>query len=368
MKKILLYIETLRRGGAERVMSEIANYLVSRSYSVLLVNNPHDSDEIEQYSVDERVRRIYLDEYYKKSNNSLIRTFRRICALRKICKKEKIDVGLSFLGNGNIRFLLATYGLKLKKFVSVRNSPDKEYCGKKMLAKILFNKSDGVIFQTEDAKKWFTKSVQKKSKVILNPVNNCFFETNWQPEKDVTSEYIVTTGRLVKQKNHELLIKAFAKFHTTNPAVKLYIYGNDFGSGSESRKRKLETLVKDLNLEDCIFLPGNVKNVPEVLSHARAFVLSSDYEGLPNALMEAMAVGLPCISTNCPCGGPATLITNNENGILIPVCNEKALADAINNVFSDSEFAQTIGKKAKISADVFKTETVMKQWEEYLLK
>lgn len=362
--KLLLYIDTLRRGGAERVMSVIASYF-SNKYEVTLVNNVHDSASVDQYEINKNVKRYYLDDMYKKTGNCLIKTYQRILKLREICKAEKIEVGLSFLGNGNIRFLISTIGLKMKKIVSVRNDPIKEYKGKEFFAKWLFKKADGVVFQTDDAKSWFPKKVQQKSSVILNPVNPIFFETIW---KQPTNIKIVTTGRLVKQKNHEMLIKAFKIVHDKFPEAMLYIYGSDYGSGQTSRKKQLNSLVKYLSIEDKVLFPGNSDNVPKLLSNSTMFVLSSDYEGMPNALMEAMAVGLPCISTDCPCGGPRTIIKDGENGLLVKVGDYESLADKMISVLDDKELLISLANNAKKSANDFKTELIMQQWEEYLSK
>ena len=128
----------------------------------------------------------------------------------------------------------------------------------------------------------------------------------------------------------------------------------------------METLIKDFQLEDFVFLPGNTENVCKVLSEASCFVLSSDYEGLPNALMEALAVGLPCISTDCPCGGPNSLIENGKNGILVPVGAEKTLSDELIKIFKNETYTKSLALSAKHHAQEFARETVMDKWEDFL--
>lgn len=365
MKKIVLYIETLRRGGAERVMSVLANYFYEKKYDVVLITNTHDDKSINQYEVSEGITRYYLDEMYRKNANSVIlRTLWRIKNIRKICKEEDADVVLSFLRNCNIRMLLATLGIRCKKVVSVRNDPKKEYAGIEKMAQLLFCFADGIVFQTYDAMKWFDEKIASKGKVIFNPVDARFYEKQWTPIRNE----VVTFGRLVEQKNHALLIRAFSQIHRRIPEVVLKIYGDDFAAHGNSRKDEIVELISSLELKESVFLCGNVENVQDILSESRLFVLSSNYEGMPNALMEAMTVGIPVISTDCPCGGPALLTEKGNCGELIPCGDEGALVDAMQNILMNESYASLISQKEKKRAQEFKKDKVLKDWESYLLK
>ena len=355
-KKVVLYIDMMYRGGAQRVMANIANYLIEKQYSVVLVNDFEPDPDIMQYQVSDKVKRVFLRKDLR--GNVVKKNIDRLLELRKIVKKENPDAVLSFLGRPNIRMLLSTLGLSYKKIVSVRNDPYKEYGSsalKKWIANLLFYTANGCVFQTEDASLYFSKTIREKSVVILNPVDDKFF--NIIRENKVRN--IITFGRLEPQKNHILLIHAFSKVADAFPNENLIIYGEG------SLRKELEKEIKDNNLEGRVFLPGNTSNVEEKLSSAKLFVLSSDYEGLPNALMEAMAVGVPCVSTDCPSGGPKTLIIDNQQGLLIRCNDAEKMAEAIKQVLSDSS-AEAMGLAAKERAQVFRGENILRQWEEFI--
>lgn len=352
--KIMFYINSLSHGGAERVMCNLANFFASKGHDCTLVTSFKQEWE---YECDKKVKRINLFETYLKG--VLKRNYRLTKALRKTLKTDKPDVLISFMAEPNFRALFATIGLKTKTVISIRNDPNKEYPNFifRFLAKHLYKRADGVVFQTEDAKRWFPKSIQKKSTIIFNPVNQVFFETAFDGDR----KNIVTTGRLVPQKNHELLIKAFSLI-ASQIEENLYIYGEG------ELRTKLEGLVKKLNLEDRVFLPGAVKDVANTIKSAKLFVLSSDYEGMPNALMEALTLGIPCISTDCPCGGSKMLIENGVNGILVSTNCEQELADKMLYILSNYEKAKFMGENSKVRAEEYRNDNICMQWEVFVKK
>ena len=351
MKKIVLYINTLGHGGAERVISNLATQFSESGYECILATSCRDAWE---YSYGDKVRRsILYDEPIKK--NFLIKNIMLVISLRKLIKKEKPDVLVSFMAEPNFRAILASFWLKTKVIISVRNDPNREYPSTlyKILAKILYRFSDCIVFQTEDAKRWFPKVIQKKSKIILNQVDKVFYDINFEGEK----RDIITVGRLTSQKNHKFLIKAFSliKDEVTDNLV---IYGEGELRG------ELEQLIQDLDLEDRVFLPGTIKNVENAVKRAKLFVLSSEYEGLPNSLMEAMALGTPSISTDCPCGGPRMLFDDEKNGILCEAGNTYELAKKIRMICNNDVVRKKLGENAKERAKFFAPEVVFINWKE----
>ena len=354
--KIILYIDVMYRGGAQRVMSILANHL-SKKHQVILITDFMSADSSLEYEIHENVKRLFL----KKDNkgNSIVKNVSRVRNLRKIVKDEKPDIILSFLGRPNIRMLLSTLGLKCKKIVSVRNDPKKEYgCSffKKTMANLIFLLADGCVFQTSDASKYFYKKTQKKSKIIFNPVDNKFYDIKPSENK----KNIITVGRLEPQKNHKLLSDSFEKIHKEFPEDDLILYGDG------SLREKLEDYVKVKKISHRVHFMGNIDSVENVLSDAKVFVLSSDYEGMPNALMEAMAAGVACISTDCPCGGPKTLIQNENQGLLVSCNDITALVSSLKKILS-SDF-QKIGINSRNRAKEFRTDKVLKEWNDYLFK
>lgn len=357
--KIMLYIDTLYYGGAQRVMANIANYLNDAGHEVILVNDFPAERDIEEYFLCPEIRREYLCP--NNLGNHLIKNVKRISKLRELVNLHSVQIILSFLGRPNIRMLLATIGLPMKKVVSVRNDPNREYGAggiKKWFAQNLFKLADGCVFQTEDAASYFPKSVRKKSTIILNPVDVKFFEV----QRSDSPRNIITVGRMEPQKNQKLLIQAFYEIVKEFAEEKLIIYGEG------PLRQELTEQCRTLGILERVEMPGNVFNIENVLAEAKVFVLPSDYEGMPNALMEAMAVGVPCISTDCPCGGPRTLITDEMDGCLVPCGDEQALTDELRKILKCNSFQDKLEEKARQKAETFQPNKIFSEWEEFLLK
>jgi glycosyltransferase involved in cell wall biosynthesis len=353
-KTIMFYINTIGHGGAERVILQLAEHFAKTGYNSILVTSFVDKGN--ENPVPEEVVRIPLEKE-GKHQSFIKKNITRIKKLRKLCVKYNPAVLISFMGEPNFRSVLATKGLKTKTIISVRSDPHREYGGfvRKILAKRLLPKADGCVFQTEDQGKFFPVELQNKSKVIFNEVSEKFFNTNWNPQN-----YIVTLGRLENVKNHKLLISSFNQIKSKFSDVNLFIYGEG------NIKNELHDLIERLQLKDRVILKGQTDSPDRVLSNAKCFVLSSNQEGMPNALMEALAVGVPCISTDCPCGGPRSLIKNGENGILVPVGDVDAMAEALDKVLSNQEYAAELGRKGKESSKRFLPNVVFQQWNDYV--
>lgn len=355
-KKIAFYINVLTKGGAERVMSQLANQFAEHGYNVFLISSFQSEGE---YILSPKVQRINL-ENKQDFGNKLRRNIKLICELRSVLKKIKPDVLVSFMQEPNFRAVIATRGLNIRTIVSVRNDPNMEYAGKvgNFVGKIVLPLADGCVFQTEDARQWFPKKIQKKSKIIFNEVSQKFFTQKWRPE----SQIIVSVGRLSEQKNQKMLINAFVEVAPDFPDCTLEIYGDG------PLKNDLQKQINKTKFSDRIFLKGNVDEVEKVLSRASIFILSSDYEGMPNALLEALAIGVPCISTDCPCGGPRMIIRNKVNGILVPVSNYVYLSRSIRYLLDSPDKMEEISINAKKTAVKFDPLNIFKEWEEYIIK
>lgn len=355
MKKILFYINTLKYGGAERVMTNLSSQFADKGFEVLFVTSyPSDGE----YELNKKIKRYNLEsENYPCSK--IKRNYIRIKRLRQICRIEKPDVLVAFMAEPNFRAIIATLGLKTKTVISVRNDPQKEYAGRLMnfVGKYILPKADGCVFQTEDAKKWFPKKLQNKSTIIFNAVKREFFEAKRNP----VGGLVVTCGRLEVQKNHKLLIKAFSNVVRKISNAKLLIYGDG------SLKETLQQLIDNLGLYDSVKLMGQTSDVVGTLEMADVFVLPSLYEGMPNALMEAMAVGVPCIATDCPCGGSRMLL-DGKNGVLINNNNLDELSNALNNLLLDNNKKKTISIKCRETVKEFNSDDVFFEWKEYIEK
>lgn len=353
-QSIYFYINNLNKGGAERVIIQLASGLSKQNYETTIITTFRGDNE---YDFPKNVNRITLLNK-QDTGNRIKRNFLLIQKLRKILKIQKPDFLISFMVEANFRSLLANIGLKTKCIVSVRNDPKKEYAGKlgKIVGKYIMPIADGCVFQTKEAQEWFPKKLQRKSKIIYNAVKDEFFNI----QRNVKENTVVTCGRLEEQKNHKMLIDAFEIVVKQCKDAKLLIYGEG------SLRNELQNIIDEKVLSNNIKLCGNTNDIPGVLSKAEIFVLSSDYEGMPNALMEALTVGVPSISTDCPCGGPRMLINDNENGVLVETGSYIELSSAIINVLQDKELQDKYSKESKKNAYQYKSTIVLDSWREYL--
>ena len=353
--KIMFYINSIEFGGAERVIANLADYFASIGNESVLVTSYYSSQE---YSLAPGVRRLAMEER-ETEQPRISKNVSRIGKLRRICKTEKPDILISFMKEPNFRAVLATRFLSVKTVVSVRNDPNVEYAGVegKIVGKILLPLSDGCVFQTEDARRWFPKRMQKKSRIICNAVKEEFYRVRRKP---VRGE-IITCGRLFEQKNDALLIDAFAGVAEKIPYATLKIYGEG------PLKDELQKKIDNLGLRDKVTLMGNTDNVAEALKRADLFVLSSDFEGMPNALMEAMAAGVPSISTDCPCGGPRELFGKELSSLLVPVKDAESLREKIISYLeSTDEEKKAFSSVFRTAAEKFSPDRVYGEWADYV--
>jgi len=354
VKKLFLYIDSMQFGGAQRVMNNLASYFVGRDYKVVLINDILPDSNAPEYDIDRRIKRYFLDSGNDGGQN---KNLFRIKKLRKLVIAEQPDVILSFLGPPNIRMLVATLGLKCRKIVSVRNDPYKEYGDgiKRIVARMTFRFADGCVFQTKDAAAYFPEAVQKKSRIIVNPVNEKFYHVSWTG----SNKEIAVVGRLQPQKNPLLALEAFKLIAPEFPEFKIVFYGD------EELRDNIVAKGQEYGLEDRVIIYGKAADIENKLASSAIYVLSSDYEGMPNALMEAMAVGVPVISTDCPCGGPRFLIENSKQGILVPCGDVFAMASAMRMLLDNKEMSINIGKAAKKRANDFSNDVILKKWDDY---
>ena len=344
MKKIALFISSLQKGGSERVMVNLAEFFYRNHYDVLLVTQYKREDE---YEIIPDIKRVYSEPLQDQLQGNRLQNFMtRFRTLRRIWQEYKPDVILSFLGKNNLMAIATSRFLPVRTVVSVRGEPTMEYEGKLMqfLAKWLFRYADGVVLQTKMAMQFFPKRVRKKAVILPNPLNPLFVKNKYE---GVREPLIVAVGRTDENKNHAMLIHAFARIASEYPNVNLCIYGDG------NCKEQLEQLVKEKELTEHIY-------------KAQIFALTSNTEGMPNSLMEAMALGLPVVSTDCPCGGPSTLIEDGVNGLLVPVGDAYALADAFRKILSDPQYAQKLGDNAYKIVEELNPDKVNGEWRKYL--
>lgn len=357
-KKFVFYVSSLSKGGAQRVILNLTESLLKKGHHVVIVTTMVCQPE---YDLPEGARRIFSDITEEETTtNRVINFIRRFRKLRNIWKNERPDVLVSFIGKNNFMAILTAWGLKIPVVTSVRGEPNAEYYDKmqQVLAKTLMGKADGLILQTPDAKAYFPKWIQKKAVILENPLNPLFIDDYYEGTR---KNEIVTVGRLDGNKNQKLIIDAFCQIAGDFPEVNLILYG----SGEDHEK--LIEYAQKTPYKSQIFLPGPIRNVKTRIEKSKIFVLSSNTEGMPNSLMEALALGIPSISTDCPCGGPRMLMKGKENGILVPVGKAEPMAKAMRTLLTDEELWEKYSRNAYKLCEELHPERVNGKWEEYLL-
>jgi glycosyltransferase involved in cell wall biosynthesis len=356
-RKIALVISSMRSGGAERVMANLANYWAGQGHDVTLVTFVA-ADEVPFYHLDAHVKRLSLN-CLEHSNNPLIylkNIVRCLVRIRRAMKVLRPDAVVSFLESVNMAVLMATLGLRVPVIISERIDPayhriSKFYAfGRLRIYRLCLK----LIVQTKSVYHYFPKDFATFMEIIPNPVPKPSMQKTDHCE---TMNHIVTVGRLNHQKNHETLIRAFAKFIQKNPDAQLTI----FGEGEE--RASLENLIEELNVKANVKLPGAVKDVLPVLIDADAFVFPSLYEGFPNALCEAMSVGLPVIASNVT--GNRDLVVHGENGLLFEAMDENGLYLQLQALLDVNERSRLAAKACEVSVD-YSEEKIYAHWARVL--
>ncbi|MBD5393002.1 MAG: glycosyltransferase family 4 protein [Lachnospiraceae bacterium] len=362
MIKILFHLNCFEQGGAERVVSNLANQFVQEDYEIIAATEWQGENE---FQLDRRVKRVHVGLKKQDEGKGRIAKIRlRFRYLRDLIKEEKPDIVVAFTRRPNYRALISSLGTGVPVITAVRQDPRSYYntLADKILIPLLYPKAAGCVFQTREQMKYFPKGLQKRSEIILNPVNDKYLNV---PAPEKKEKLVVQSGRLVEFKNQAMLLEAFLRVHEKHPDYTLKIYGEDSFDGT---KERLEKIIRENHAESYITLMGGSDELEKELPKAEVYAFSSDYEGMPNALLEAMALGMSVVATDCPCGGPRTVIINEENGLLIPVGDKEAMADGISRLIEDKEFADKLGSNARKISGRIEGKTILEQWKTYIEK
>lgn len=360
MKIIFLY-SSMRAGGAERMISGLANYYAQKNIEVSIAV----IDDLPSfYPLDPKVELISLGGYNKSCGvwQAVKNNIRLILATRLTFKTLQPDCAVCFGINNLLYGLIARGFLNIKVIGSERNNPNYSGTGYwETMKKIAAPWADGFVFQTTGAKMYYPQSVQKKSEIIPNGIFIDDLSINIVPLSERIPDSICAVGRLHRQKGFDFLIRAFAKFSAANPSYTLTIYGEGIERG------KLEDIINDLGLSGRVILAGKITNILEEIAKNKIYVLSSRYEGMPNALIEGMACGCACISTACDFG-PSDLIIDGVNGLLVPVDDLDAMVSALQRLALDYALCEKIAKNAVNIRNTHSMEQIAEQYLAYILK
>lgn len=348
MQTVIFITPSLNGGGAERVMSVLANYLDKKDYNIKFVLTKNKN-------IEYQLRKGIVVDYNPFGTSAL----NQIKYIREQMKKNKEAIFISFFTYQNMYTLLSNIGLCRKIIISERNDPSKTLYGKNYLnpiRNVLYSTAFKIVFQTPGAKNFFPKVIQSRSEIIVNPLKDGL------PDRyeGIRRKEIVTFARLEPQKNYPLLIEAFESFSKTHPEYTLAIYGKG------AMESGLKNLVTKKQLDHKVKFCGFNSALHEIVRDAAMFVLPSDYEGLSNSMLEAMAIGLPCICTDCPPGGARMFINNGENGMLVPVKDADAMCEAMIKIAEDPNFALKLSRNASKIRNELQYDVICKKWEEII--
>lgn len=346
--KITIVTPGISGGGTERVATILANGFVRRGHDVCVICCYYSDREYELNKAV-KVHDVVSDK------RGFVGLACRSVSLRRMLRTVNPDVVLSFVAPEMVLAQMA----HLPTVQTLRNDPwhfDTSR-SKRFLFEKAFDLAKRVVFQTSTSMKFYSDKVQAKGIVLPNPLETSLLP-RWKGNAEARE--FVAAARLSEQKNYQMMIRAFGEFHEMHPDWKLSIYGE----GPE--RGKLERLVSGLGLNGCVSLPGRSDKVHEQIANASAFVLSSDYEGVSNSMLEALCIGAPCVVTDHSPGGAREYIENGVNGLLTKVGDAHDMALAMARVADDPDFARKLGKHGMLVRERVDVEVALNQWEKVL--
>lgn len=351
-KRVLFVGASLGGGGSERVMSILINGLSHAAYAIKMVRL---FDEKIDFELNENVSTEYIGN---EIQNPFLKKIRLVFDLKRIIKEFKPNVIVSFLTTCNVISVLASIGYNVKVIISERNDPHNNvktnFAAK--IRNIIYSKADLLVCQTADAIDYFPENIQNKGIVIPNPIPSglpsCF--------KGDRKKNVVMVCRLNKQKNLPMAINAFWQFHHIHSEWVLDIYGE----GKE--RQNLEMLIDSLKASSYIKLHGFCTNVIDQILDAGIYLSTSNYEGISNSMLEALALGIPAVVTNCPIGGARLAIEDGVNGILVPVGDVEKCSIALDFLASGKMQLLTNEKIAISIRQKFAEKAIIEEWEKVI--
>lgn len=345
---IVFVLASLGSGGAERVVSLLANKMVERGNQVEIICLKFNDV---YYQTDSRVK-VTLAMQQTKSR------FTEIFWLRKYLKRQNPDVVIPFTEGVYCFTILSLLGTGIPIIASERLDPAAMSSTRKVLKRLLLPFAEWLVVQTQSIKEYFPKKIQAKTSIIYNPVITEVFREIDNGQLTIENEgklnRIISVGRLYPQKNQAMMIRAFAKVADEFPDWQLVIYGEG------PLRAELEFLVSSLKLQDKVLLPGRTEHVIEELRKSKIFCMSSDYEGMSNSMIEAICVGLPIVTTNV--SGVKELVEDGKNGFVVPCGNVDAMRVSFSKLMSDEPLRQTFSINSGSKKELFNIEVVVDQW------
>lgn len=360
-KKILFVTDSFGYGGAVKQLVFVAEGLLNRGWQVAILNLNQDKGSGDNRSVNKNIQLFVANIQYGgtvKYNCDLVRY------AIKVTRQYEPDIIVGFTEIPNFCVAVAGCICRTPSIISERVDPFVTYKNARLPLRIklwCINKSAGAVFQTQRASEFYSTRLRKNSAVIPNPV----FINEQLPSIDYEHlpQTIISLGRLDNhQKRFDVMLRAFAKFHVKHPEYVLKIYG----SGKD--EDIIRQWIGELNLQDSVNMMGVSSHPLQDFCHGGIFLITSDYEGISNALLEAMACGLPVVATDHTPGGARLLIRDKENGLLVPMRDENAISDALSKYAENTALLTKCGSNAKQVLSEYAPERILDLWESYINK
>lgn len=355
----LLFLNTnIGYGGAEKMIVWLANQCAENGHDVTFFTY-RDNKIMQPLS-----RLVKYNHVQLETGGASLSMLRTVQYLHDYIKEEKFEIGVAFLSPSMLRMALAAKGTKMKVIFSHRGDPYYRAPQTSLKLKLFgrlnswaFRQADWYVFQTQQAKEYFCSEIQSRSTVIPNPITPL---ARTKGREGKIEKVIVTVGRIdIKQKRQDLLIEAFNLISPKYPDFELRIYGSGENEAELTNLAKTNGRIK---------LMGKTSKVAEAIQNAAFFVLTSDFEGIPNALLEAMSLGLPCISTDCSPGGAKMVIDGSDKGIVVERGNAKKLSEAMEYLILNPDSAEKMGNSAMEVNTRFHQCTISKMWLDIISK
>lgn len=356
--KVCLVLPTLARpGGAERVGVVLATEWIraGRAVTILTMDSP-DQPHFFDLPPEVEVRHLSLTAESRGWLEATVRNVGRITLMRREILSVRPETVISFIDVLNVTVVFACVGTGIPVVAGERTSPAHAPIGRlwRFLRNVAYRVADRVVVQSEGAYRYFERQLGARLALIPNPVPSAL-----SADTPAAGTRVIAIGRFAAEKGFDVLIRSFAAVAAAFPEWSLTIYGDG------PLRRVLEQLVIECGMEGRVFLPGVTKNSSESLAQADIFVLSSHFEGFPNALCEAMAVGVPCIATDCP-DGPRDIVRSGIDGILVPPGDLGAMSQALIALMGSPDERRRLGRNARESIGRFSIERVMGEWDRLL--
>jgi glycosyltransferase involved in cell wall biosynthesis len=356
MIHVAFLVNDLLDGGAGRVTAVLANGLLERGYQVSVLTTD-DGTASDNYKLKVGIRRVHLGLrcVSRKFGEALVRNLRRAMVLRRTLKECPPTVVISFIDVTNVLSILATRGLNIPVIVSERTDPNLRSlpAGWEVLRSICYPAADAVVCQTQRAVEYFPKVVKRRCRIIPNPVPAPGRSFSRSPTTD--EKLLISLGSLRPEKGYDLLLRAFSSILPKHPEWSVVIWGDGAG------RRALESLARSLGIETKARFPGRSSDPYACLAEGDLFVLPSRVEGFPNALCEAMSMGLAVVATDV--GAVSEIIRPGVDGVIVPREDVSALAAKLSDLMGDEKERSRLGMRARGVAERFSVDNILTQWE-----